>query len=47
MILQRTQAAVRHVLIGNALTEIRLGVPPVQRELDGEEVLSAPEKIFG
>ncbi|MEE1804337.1 arylamine N-acetyltransferase [Streptomyces sp. NPDC101062] len=47
MVLQRTQPTVRHVLIGNALTEIRLGEPPAQRELDEDETLSAPEKIFG
>ncbi|MFE3826789.1 arylamine N-acetyltransferase [Streptomyces sp. NPDC059092] len=47
MVLQRTQPAVRHVLIGNTLTEMRLGEPPAQRELDEDETLSAPEKIFG
>ncbi|MFJ1746837.1 arylamine N-acetyltransferase [Streptomyces sp. NPDC088116] len=47
VILQRTQPTVRHVLIGNALTEIRPGEPASHRELDEDETLSAPEKIFG
>jgi N-hydroxyarylamine O-acetyltransferase len=47
MILQRTQSAVRHVLIGTTLTEIRPGEPATYRELDEDETLSAPEKIFG
>ncbi|MFJ1596169.1 arylamine N-acetyltransferase [Streptomyces sp. NPDC088261] len=47
VILQRTQPSVRHVLIGNVLTEIRPGEPATHRELDEDETLSAPEKIFG
>ncbi|MFE5812736.1 arylamine N-acetyltransferase [Streptomyces sp. NPDC056479] len=47
VILQRTQSTVRHVLIGNTLTEMRLGEPVTHRELDEDEALSAPEKIFG
>ncbi|MFJ2813687.1 arylamine N-acetyltransferase [Streptomyces sp. NPDC087294] len=47
LVLQRTQPDVRHVLIGNALTEMRVGEPPTQREFDENETLSAPEKIFG
>ncbi|WP_328680839.1 arylamine N-acetyltransferase [Streptomyces sp. NBC_00322] len=47
MILQRTQSAVRHVLIGNTLTEMLPGEPATHRELDEDETLSAPEKIFG
>ncbi|MFE9722721.1 hypothetical protein ACFYQ5_03735 [Streptomyces sp. NPDC005794] len=43
--LQRTQSAVRHMPIGNILTEIRAGVAS-HRELGVEEVLSAPEKVF-
>ncbi|MFJ5102171.1 arylamine N-acetyltransferase [Streptomyces sp. NPDC088554] len=47
MILQRTQPTVRHILIGNTLTEMRPGEPATHRELDEGEMLSAPEKIFG
>ncbi|MFE4574392.1 arylamine N-acetyltransferase family protein [Streptomyces chartreusis] len=47
VILQRTQPAVRSVLIGNMLTEIRPGEPAAHRELDEDETLSAPEKTFG
>ncbi|MFD4523366.1 hypothetical protein ACFWP7_05425 [Streptomyces sp. NPDC058470] len=47
LILQRTQPAVRHMPIGNTLTEIRAGVAPVHRELGVEEVLFAPEKVGG
>lgn len=47
MILQRTQPKVRHLLVGNVLTEIRPGEPTTSRELDKAEVLSAPGEIFG
>ncbi|MCS7476996.1 arylamine N-acetyltransferase [Umezawaea endophytica] len=47
MILQRTRAKVRHLLVGTALTEIRPGEPATSRELDAAEALSAPEEIFG
>ncbi|MET9631799.1 arylamine N-acetyltransferase [Lentzea sp. NPDC006480] len=47
MILQRTQAKVRHLLAGNMLTEIRVGEPVTVRELDEAEALAAPEEIFG
>ncbi|MFS8103095.1 arylamine N-acetyltransferase [Lentzea alba] len=47
VILQRTQAKVRHLLAGTVLTEIRPGEPATFRELDEAEVLSAPEEIFG
>ena len=47
MILQRTQAKVRHLLAGTVLTEIRPGEPATVRELDEAEALSAPEEIFG
>lgn len=47
LVLQRTQAKVRHVLAGNVLIEMRPGEPATQRELDVEELLSAPEEIFG
>lgn len=47
VILQRTQPKVRHVLIGNTLTEMRPGEPATFRELDDDEALSAPGKIFG
>jgi N-hydroxyarylamine O-acetyltransferase len=47
MILQRTQPEVRHLLVGNVLTEIRPGKPATFRELDKAEALSAPGEIFG
>ncbi|MDX2546560.1 arylamine N-acetyltransferase family protein [Streptomyces sp. WI04-05B] len=47
MVLQRTQAEVRHLLVGTTLTEIRPGEPATSRELDKDEALSAPEEIFG
>lgn len=47
MILQRTRPEVRHLLVGNVLTEIRPGEPATFRELDEAEALSAPEEIFG
>jgi len=47
LILQRTQPKVRHVLIGNTLTEIRPGEPATFRELDEAETLAAPAEIFG
>lgn len=46
LILQRTQPAVRHVLVGGTLTEMRPGEPATHRELGEDEMLSAPEKIF-
>jgi N-hydroxyarylamine O-acetyltransferase len=47
MVLQRTQAEVRHLLVGTTLTEIRPGEPATSRELEKDEALSAPEEIFG
>jgi N-hydroxyarylamine O-acetyltransferase len=47
MVLQRTQREVRHLLAGSTLTEIRPAEPAIFRELDVEEMLSAPEEIFG
>ncbi|GHH34834.1 arylamine N-acetyltransferase family protein [Lentzea cavernae] len=47
MILQRTRPEVRHLLAGNVLAEIRPGEPATFRELGEDEVLSAPEEIFG
>lgn len=47
MVLQRTQPEVRHVLAGSTLTEIRPTEPATFRELDGDELLSAPREIFG
>lgn len=47
MVLQRTQPHVRHLLAGNALTELRPGTPATVRELDGDELRSAPGEIFG
>ncbi|ANZ41497.1 arylamine N-acetyltransferase [Lentzea guizhouensis] len=47
MVLQRTRPEVRHLLVGTALTELRPGEPPVVRELDETEALSAPEEVFG
>ncbi|MET1074162.1 MAG: arylamine N-acetyltransferase [Umezawaea sp.] len=47
MLLQRTQPKVRHLLVGNVLTEIRPGEPETSRELDEAEVLAAPAEIFG
>ncbi|MFJ6572150.1 arylamine N-acetyltransferase [Streptomyces sp. NPDC091292] len=47
MVLQRTQPGVRHLLAGSTLAEIRPGEPATFRELDGDQMLSAPEEIFG
>ncbi|KOV82539.1 arylamine N-acetyltransferase [Nocardia sp. NRRL S-836] len=47
MVLQRTRPDVRHLLVGNVLTELRPGVPAAVRELDEAETLAAPEDIFG
>uniref|UniRef100_A0AAU3GSQ1 Arylamine N-acetyltransferase n=1 Tax=Streptomyces sp. NBC_01401 TaxID=2903854 RepID=A0AAU3GSQ1_9ACTN len=47
MVLQRTQPGVRHLLAGSTLTEIRPSGPATFRELDKDELLSAPEEIFG
>ncbi|WNV85435.1 arylamine N-acetyltransferase [Umezawaea sp. Da 62-37] len=47
MVLQRTRPEVRHLLVGNVLTEIRPGEPETSRELDEAEALSAPEEVFG
>ncbi|WP_301124467.1 arylamine N-acetyltransferase family protein [Streptomyces cacaoi] len=47
MVLQRTRPHVRHLLAGSTLTEIRPGEPATSRELDRDEMLSAPEDIFG
>lgn len=47
LILQRTQPALRHVLIGHVLTEIRPGEPATYRELDEDETLAAPKERFG
>lgn len=46
MILQRTQAKVRHLLAGTTLLEIRAGETS-SRELDGAEALAAVEEVFG
>ncbi|GAA1049261.1 arylamine N-acetyltransferase family protein [Arthrobacter russicus] len=47
VVLQRTQARVRHLLVGNQLTELRPGEPAAVRELDEAEVLAALQEIFG
>lgn len=47
LVLQRTRPAVRHVLVGNVLTEIRPGKRATSRELDEAEALAAPREIFG
>ncbi|MFG7945386.1 arylamine N-acetyltransferase family protein [Streptomyces cacaoi] len=47
MVLQRIRPHVRHLLAGSTLTEIRPGEPATSRELDRDEILSAPEDIFG
>ncbi|MEU9079539.1 arylamine N-acetyltransferase [Kitasatospora sp. NPDC048538] len=47
LILQRTRPAVRHVLIGSTLTELRPGKPATSRELDQDELLAAPAEVFG
>ncbi|MEV2244400.1 arylamine N-acetyltransferase [Streptomyces sp. NPDC049970] len=47
IVLQRTQPHVRHLLAGRTLTEIRPGRPATLRQLDADEMVSAPEEIFG
>ncbi|MEU0134825.1 arylamine N-acetyltransferase [Streptomyces sp. NPDC006296] len=47
MVLQRTRPGVRHLLAGSTLMELRPAEPTTVRELDKDELLSAPEKIFG
>ncbi|WP_343239953.1 arylamine N-acetyltransferase [Streptomyces sp. SID12488] len=47
MVLQRTQPEVRHLLVGSPVTEIRPAESATFRELDVNELLSAPEEIFG
>ncbi|MGI5500739.1 arylamine N-acetyltransferase family protein [Lentzea sp. CA-135723] len=46
MVLQRTQAKVRHLLAGTTLLEIRAGETS-SRELDEAEALAVTEEIFG
>ncbi|WP_411146748.1 arylamine N-acetyltransferase family protein [Streptomyces sp. x-80] len=47
MVLQRTRPEVRHLLAGSTLAELRPGRAATFRELDKDELLSAPEEIFG